>query len=93
MSRSTSIRFPVQPRMVGPEKVARRLGVTLAAFEQKRSELERTGFPKQDPVLGTYCLEAVDKWIDERAGLIREGDPASAQAAMLRAVRERAWAK
>lgn len=93
MSRSTSIRFPVQPRMVGPEKIARRLGVTLAGFETKRAELEREGFPKPDRVLGTYCLEAVDRWIDQRAGLIREDDPVSAQTAMLRAVRERAWAK
>lgn len=87
------VRFPVQPRMVSPEKVARRLGVTPAAFSSKRSDLERDGFPMPDGVLGTYCLEAVDKWIDRRAGLIREDDPVSAQAAMLRAVRERAWAK
>lgn len=93
MSRSTSIRFPVQPRMVGPEKIARRLGVTLAAFHEKRHELEQNGFPKPDGVLGTYCLEAVDRWIDKRAGLHREDDPMSAQAAMLRSVRERAWAK
>lgn len=93
MSRAASIRFPVQPRMIGPEKVARRLGVTLAAFNERRIELEKHGFPKADGVLGTYCLEAVDRWIDQRAGLIREDDPVSAQTAMLRAVRERAWAK
>ncbi len=93
MSRAASIRFPIQPRMVGPEKIARRLGVTLTAFREKRHELEQQGFPKPDGVLGTYCLEAVDRWIDQRAGLMREDDPASAQAAMLRSVRERAWAK
>lgn len=93
MSSSTSIRFSIQPRMVGPEKIARRLGVTLTAFREKRHELEQQGFPNPDGVLGTYCLEAVDRWIDQRAGLMREDDPASAQAAMLRSVRERAWAK
>ena len=93
MNRSTSVRFPVQPRMIGPEKVARRLGVTPGTFAAKLADLEREGFPKPDGVLGTYCLETVDKWIDRRAGLIREDDPVSAQAAMLRAVRERAWAK
>lgn len=93
MTIAARIRFPVQPRMVGPEKIARRLGVTLAGFEAKRQELESDGFPKADPVLGTYCLEAVDRWIDHRAGLIRDDDPLSAQTAMLRAVRERAWAK
>src|SRR5690606_27461252 len=51
MSRAASIRFPIQPRMVGPEKVARRVGVTLATFEAKRAELERQGFPAPDPVL------------------------------------------
>jgi hypothetical protein len=93
MSIPASIRFPVQPRMVGPEKVARRLGVTLATFEAKRPDLEREGFPKADRILGTYCLETVDRWIDARAGLHRENDPVSAQSEMLSAVRERAWAK
>lgn len=87
------VRFPVQPRMVAPEKVARRLGVTVANFAEKRRDLESQGFPKPDAILGTYCLEAVDNWIDSRAGLHRPDDPISAQAAMMRSVRERAWAK
>ena len=88
-----SVRFPIQPRMVPPEKVARRLGVTPVVFAEKRQALENSGFPQPEPVLGNYCLEAVDKWIDLKAGLTRADDPASAQAAMLRAVREKAWAK
>lgn len=88
-----TVRFPIQPRMVPPEKVARRLGVTAAVFAEKRQALESAGFPKAEPVLGNYCLEAVDNWIDLKAGLTRADDPASAQAAMLRAVREKAWAK
>jgi hypothetical protein len=79
--------------MIPPEKVARRLGVTIAVFAEKRADLEAAGFPKPDRVLGNYCLEAVDKWIDAQAGLIRGEDPGSAQAAMLQAVREKAWAK
>lgn len=93
MSISTSIRFPVQPRMVGPEKVARRLGVTLAGFEAKRPELEREGFPKPDSVLGTYCLEAVDRWIDRRAGLIPNGAPVSDPALVLEMAGQKAWRK
>ncbi|TIR23970.1 MAG: hypothetical protein E5X34_13015 [Mesorhizobium sp.] len=88
-----TIRFVIDPRMVPPEKIARRLGVTPAVFEAKRAELEGTGFPKPDRVLGNYCLEAVDKWIDAQVGLTRADDPASAQAAMLAAVRGKAWAK
>ncbi|RUV18277.1 MULTISPECIES: hypothetical protein [unclassified Mesorhizobium] len=87
------VRFPIQPRMVAPEKVARRLGVTSTVFGSKRAALEAAGFPKPDVVLGNYCLEAVDKWIDAQAGLTRADDPVSAQAAMLRAVRDKAWAK
>lgn len=79
--------------MIPPEKVARRLGVTAAVFAEKRQALETAGFPKAAPVLGNYCLEAVDKWIDVQGGLTRADDPVSAQAAMLRAVREKAWAR
>ncbi|RWM29462.1 hypothetical protein [Mesorhizobium sp.] len=88
-----TIRFVIEPRMVPPEKIARRLGVSPAVFDAKRVELEAAGFPKPDRVLGNYCLEAVDKWIDAQAGLTRADDPSSAQAAMLAAVRGKAWAK
>jgi hypothetical protein len=93
MSSSTSIRFPVQPRMVGPEKIARRLGVTLAAFDAKRLDLEHEGFPKPDGVLGTYCLEAVDKWIDRRAGLMPANGPVSDPTLVLEMAGQRAWRK
>lgn len=95
MSRAlaASIRFPIDPRMIPPAKVARRLGVTEAVFVAKLAELESSGFPKPDPVLGNYCLQAVDSWIDGRAGLSRPGDPFSAQVEMLQAVRGRSWAR
>lgn len=93
MSRAGVIRFPVDPRMVPPEKVARRLGVTLAAFDAKRPDLEREGFPKPDGVLGTYCLEAVDKWIDRRAGLMPANGPVSDPALVLEMAGQRAWRK
>lgn len=91
--RAASIRFPIEPRMIPAAKVARRLGVPEREFLEKVPALIAAGFPRADAVLGTYCLEAVDRWIDERAGLLRSDDPVSAQSAMLRAVRERAWAK
>lgn len=93
MSSSTSVRFPIQPRMVGPEKIARRLGVTLAAFNDKRTDLEKHGFPKADDVLGTYCLEAVDRWIDRRAGLTPLGAPVSDPAIVLEMAGAKAWRK
>ena len=87
------VRFPIQPRMVAPAKIARRLGITVPVFVEKRTMLEREGFPRPDPVLGTYCLEAVDRWIDARHGLGSLADPLSAQAEMMAAVRSRPWAK
>lgn len=86
-------RFKVDPRMISPVKVARRLGVTPAVFDAKRAELEASGFPKPDLILGTYLLEAVDRWIDSRLGSIREREVENAQAAMLQAVRDQPWNK
>lgn len=88
----SGLRFPINPRLVPPAKVARRLGLSPAAFAELLPRLIAAGFPRPDPVIGNWCLEAVDRWIDDRAGLTRDHDPASAQSAMLRAVRERAWA-
>lgn len=87
----SGLRFPIEPRMIPVTKVARRLGVPVKVFEEKREALESRGFPKPDPDLGTYCLQAVDDWIDARNGLNRPGQPMSPQAAMKDAVRGRAW--
>jgi len=82
-----TVRVRVDPRLVAPEKAARRLGMTLAAFEEIREELERHGFPRPLPVVGHYALEAVDSWIDEKAGLLSDDSPAGAEAAMLRSIK------
>jgi hypothetical protein len=79
--------------MVPPEKVARRLGVTLAGFEAKREELERAGFPKVDSVLGTYCLEAVDQWVRSRHGGHADGKAITDPATIMDRVRSRPWRK
>lgn len=81
-----AVRIRVDPRLVAPEKAARRLGMTLAAFADIREELERRGFPKPIPVVGNYPLELVDRWIDEKAGLLSDDSPAGAEAAMLRSI-------
>lgn len=81
-----AIRMRIEPRLVPPVKAARRLGLTLAAFEQVRPALEAKGFPKPLPVLGHYAIEAVDRWIDETAGLVSDGTPEASRAAMRRAL-------
>jgi hypothetical protein len=88
-----SVRFPVEPRMVGPEKVARRLGVTLAVFETRRADLEAEGFPRADPLLGTTCLQAVDNWIDARAGLLPAAGAVLDPAIVVQMAGRRAWRK
>lgn len=82
-----AIRFPIQPRMIDQGKVARCLGVTRNAFVQALPELARAGFPKADPVLGTYCLEAVDNWIAGRAGLKQADNSNDPVADMMSAIR------
>lgn len=47
---------------VPPGAVALRLGMSLPDFEACRTDLERRGFPEQDPTTGRYCIEAVDRW-------------------------------
>jgi hypothetical protein len=65
----SSIRHPVTPRDVPPEKAARRLHLTMAQFELVRDELQERGFPKPDPTTGMYDLVAVDRWMDARSEL------------------------
>ncbi|WP_018261316.1 hypothetical protein [Methylobacterium sp. WSM2598] len=60
------IRFRVEPGDVPPEKVARRLHLTLAAFEACKTRLFLRGFPRPDPDTGMYDLEAVDRWRHRR---------------------------
>jgi hypothetical protein len=86
-------RFPIEPRMVPGPKVARRLGLTVAAFEERLPALMDAGFPRADPILGTYCLQAVDNWIDERAGLRTPGSQMNPVADMKSAIRAEAWGK
>lgn len=92
-SRAGAVRFPIQPRLIDQAKVARRLGVTESVFRDRLPDLLGTGFPKADPVLGTYCLEAVDKWIDARAGLTATGGLVSDPTVIAERIKQRAWAR
>lgn len=88
-----TIRFAVDPRMVPVDKAARRLGLTSSEFVARRPDLEQAGFPKADALLGTYCLQAVDNWIDHRAGLTPAAAPVSDPAIVLQMAGQRAWRK
>lgn len=62
--RAPSIRCRVDPRCVGPDKAARRLGLTQAEFEGARQRLEAAGFPRPLPAIERYDLAAIDRWLD-----------------------------
>jgi len=66
---ASSVRFRVDPRDVPVEKAARRLGLTLAAFEEVKDRLFARGFPRPDPDTGLFDLKAVEDWMDRRSGL------------------------
>lgn len=66
---AASIRFPVLPRLVPPQKAARRLHLTEMEFDAKLPALQRIGFPGACPVTGHFDLQAIDAWLDRRAGL------------------------
>lgn len=65
----TALRFHVSPRDVPAICAARRLGLTLAQFEEVKDRLFSRGFPKPDPDTGFYDLKAIDSWQDRRSGL------------------------
>ena len=60
--KAPEIRFRVEPGDVPADKVARRLHITLPAFDQIKARLFMRGFPRPDPDTGMYDLEAVDRW-------------------------------
>jgi hypothetical protein len=64
-----SVRFPVQPRMLPPMKVARWLHLSLDELRASLPALWAEGFPKPCSVTGNYDLRAIEVWQDRRSGL------------------------
>jgi hypothetical protein len=54
---------------VPPAKAARRLHLTLVAFNEVLPQLYARGFPRPDPTTGMFDLKAIDAWQDARSGL------------------------
>lgn len=67
------MRFHVEPRDVSPDAAARRLGLTLAEFNAKLSNLIERGFPAADPDTGNYDLDAINRWQDARHPHLSKG--------------------
>jgi hypothetical protein len=83
----SDVRYRIDPRLIAPQTVARRLGVTYECFKSVTPELEASGFPRPVSVLGNYCLQAVDNWIDMQSGLTPDTNPESVRQNLLAAVR------
>jgi len=81
------LRFRVEPLDVPPEHAARRLGITLAAFNEALPDLLARGFPPADPTTGNYDIEAIDAWRRRRHD--GGGNPGLAKTATRALVAER----
>ncbi len=67
--RAPSIRMRVDPRNDPKHKAARRLGLSVADFEEVEIRLYARGFPRPDPDTCLFDLKAVEAWMDRRSGL------------------------
>ena len=63
------VRYRIDVRGISKDKVARRLGKTPAQFDLIEQALYAEGFPRADPIVGTWNIDAVDAWWDRRSGL------------------------
>ena len=62
--------FMPSPRIFkSPAQVATRLGHGEEWFRQHRKNLETAGFPCRDDLLDGWDADAIDAWLDKRAGL------------------------
>ena len=62
--------FVPAPRIWNAFQVAARLGMSESGFHTKRADLERLGLPARDAGLRGWDSVAVERWLDERAGLV-----------------------
>ncbi len=57
------------PRIWKGFQVATRLGCGETKFDTMRPHLEAMGFPQYDDILGGWDANAIEAWLDKRAGL------------------------
>lgn len=66
---SGSIRFPIDPCDVPPQKAARILHLTEAEFNEVLPRLRARGFSGPDPDTGNFDTKAIGAWMDARSRL------------------------
>ena len=65
-------KYTPPPRGLDDYQLATRLNWGVSRFKKDRPKLEKEGFPKKDPLLGTTDSEAVERWYDSRSGIKSE---------------------
>jgi hypothetical protein len=70
MGSRAALRIRVDPLDVPAEAAARRLGLTVAEFDDKLPRLLSRGFPAADPDTGKFALDAIDAWRRKRHPLL-----------------------
>lgn len=68
MSRTRPSYTPI-PRIQSKFQVVTRLGCGETKFDTIRARLEAMGFPQYDDILGGWDANAIEAWLDKRAGL------------------------
>lgn len=68
MARS-KLQFIPTPRVLDKFQVASLLGKSTGWFDDKREKLKALGFPKRDDFLGGWDADAIEYWLDARAGI------------------------
>ena len=66
--------FIPEPRIWSEYQVACRLGRAETWVRDNRPNLEATGFPQTDELLGGTDGDAVDHWLDTRSGMTDASD-------------------
>ncbi len=69
MARPKPSFMPQTRILTSPHQVATMLGRGEQWFASRRQMLEQAGFPRQDTLLGGWDIDAINAWLDRRAGL------------------------
>ena len=64
-------------------QVAARLGHSIDWLNRHMPRLKQLGFPARDGVLGGWHHKAVERWLDQRAGVLDDGNVAAYEQAFI----------
>ena len=62
--------FTPKPRYLSEQQTASRLGMSPSTLLERKSDLEKMGFPRIDELLGGRDGDAIERWCDQRSPLL-----------------------